>query len=493
MKKIKIIAKSILLLLVVSSTFSCQDAIDIEQPGRLLDSETFKSIDDLEAAVYGIYTRYDHTVQIRFNAVFTDEVARGISFTSDQLEAHILNSTSAEPNDIWGSHYRTISALNKVLAAAETNIDRAEDPEKYDALLGQLYALRAYSHFDLQSYFTTDYADDTALGVIILDYIADINTSDVRKTNGEVFTFISEDLDRAESLLNDDTNPIFVTKDFIIALRARMATYRENYTLANQYASDILSRWSLADKAQYFNMYEDSDNTEVIFKLERVINDGYNRQRDRGFGDVGTLFAFTNATASGGQFLEVGRDLYNQFNEDNADIRFSRNINPSKVVDPDYENNPNYQNSDILPVNKYSGSDGAPLMNDHKIFRVSEMVFIQAEALAAANDLVGAATSIKTLRDARFGTDTPLPVYATQQEAFGDILDERRKELFVEGHRWLDLKRLGERANRTIQRDPADCSITNACSLPITDHRFTLPIPVRETNINPALEQNPGY
>jgi len=100
------------------------------------------------------------------------------------------------------------------------------------------------------------------------------------------------------------------------------------------------------------------------------------------------------------------------------------------------------------------------------------------------------------LRDARFGSAQPLPSYGSQQEAFGAILDERKIELCFEGFRHKDLKRLGVAANRGVDRDPIACAIqSGACTLPASDFRFTLPIPIVEINANPGIsaQQNPGY
>ena len=162
-------------------------------------------------------------------------------------------------------------------------------------------------------------------------------------------------------------------------------------------------------------------------------------------------------------------------------------------MDPDYETNDNFLNDDVLLVFKYPGSGGQPLMNDLKEFRAAEMLLIRAEAAADANDLAGAAQLIKQLRDARLGGSQPLPSYSNQTEAFGGILDERRLELLFEGHRWVDLKRLGDRGNRAIDRDDKECSLLAGCTLPNNDHRFTLPIPIAEITANSAAEQNPGY
>jgi hypothetical protein len=146
-------------------------------------------------------------------------------------------------------------------------------------------------------------------------------------------------------------------------------------------------------------------------------------------------------------------------------------------------------------IQKYPGSEGTPLMNDLKIFRVSEMYLIRAEAAVASGNLGEAASLIKEIRDARFGSDTPLPSYGSATEAYAAILDERRVELSFEGHRYLDLKRLGTRANQGVARDAVDCSINGACSLPADDFRFTMPLPIVEFNGNPGLreQQNPGY
>ena len=73
---------------------------------------------------------------------------------------------------------------------------------------------------------------------------------------------------------------------------------------------------------------------------------------------------------------------------------------------------------------------------------------------------------------------------------------ERRKELAFEGHRYIDLKRLGADAGVPgTDRDATDGANSNAISplnILLGDYRFTLPIPQAEININPLI-QNPGY
>jgi hypothetical protein len=148
-------------------------------------------------------------------------------------------------------------------------------------------------------------------------------------------------------------------------------------------------------------------------------------------------------------------------------------------------------------IGKYPGSGGIVQLNDVKIFRSVEMYFIKAEALAAVSNFAGVAAQLQLVNTARFvaGTAPVIAVPATQNAAFAEILKQRRIELCFEGHRYLDLKRLGVKAGVTIDRNTVDCSAYDACSIPNTDYRFTMPIPGSEIGANAALkgQQNPGY
>jgi len=58
-----------------------------------------------------------------------------------------------------------------------------------------------------------------------------------------------------------------------------------------------------------------------------------------------------------------------------------------------------------------------------------------------------------------------------------DITNERLRELSFEGHKLHDFKRLKESIG----------------AMSFDDYRLVLPIPQRERNINPNLDQNDGY
>jgi hypothetical protein len=498
--------KKIKYLFIVSLAFlftNCEDAVDIVQDGRLSEDKAFANVVDLRAGLLGVYIDYDLTPEIAMGT-YTDEVAVGWAGGGQGLTTSLafnLDSSSAAALALWSQGYRELFSTNVLIKAALKISPKQADQAEYNDILGQLYALRAFSHFQLLSYFSTNYADDNALGVPIIDFVPSTDTQPLRNTNKEVYAAINADLTKAEGLLATTNVPTFITKDFVTALRARMAAYRQDYTSAATFAQQLIAKYPIANRTQYTNMFSDTDNTEIIFKLDRADNDRYDRQGNTGSvlagGGPGYIYAFTNATLTGGVYFEFSRNLFNLFSS--SDIRYTVSVAPTSVVSPNYQTAANYVLEDRLVIAKYKGITGALLSNDLKVFRSSEMLLILAESLAHNNNFNGATNStaalIKRLRDARFGTAQSLPVYASKAEAFAAILNERRVEFAFEGHRYKDLKRLGVRANQGVVRDPKDCAFNGACSLAPDSYKFTLPIPLAELNSNPGLraQQNPGY
>ncbi|MEO1652541.1 MAG: RagB/SusD family nutrient uptake outer membrane protein [Bacteroidota bacterium] len=479
----------ILLLGAIMTFGACENAIDIEQPGRLSADIAFQSVDDLQLGVLGVYDNFDYTPAISFNSVFTDQIRIGFDNGGQGIATEynfVLNPQSAISTALWTNYYGALNASTRVIEAAAAITPEAEEQDDYNNILGQTHALRAWAHFELLTYFSTDLTDDNAPGTIILNFIPSLADELPRNTTGEVFAVIESDLSQAEALLTTQSDPTFISLDFVTALRARIAAYRGNYTQADQFAASLLANYSLADTDQYSAMFLDEDNTEIIFKLERAIGDNYDGQGATGSafagGWAGANFAFVNSSVDGSPYYEMSTSLFNVI--DPADVRFAVNIDPTA----DFVNN-------ILPIGKYPGSSGQPLMNDLKVFRASEMMLIRAEAAADANDLTGAANFIDQIRDARFGSDQTAPTYATQAEAFAGILNERNIELAYEGFRWVDLKRLGARAGLTgINRDAGDCAVNGACFLGINDDRLrALPIPLVELDANSNIQQNLNY
>ena len=491
MKKIKNIFLAIGSLLLVSS---CSDALDIVQPGEIYRADAFKTVTDLRNYLNGdIYSRVNNTEEIGFTTVFTDEVGIGPSNGGQDKELHRfqLNANSDEPAGLWSTHYTVINRVNRLLDFANlVVVTTPADIAAKNAVLAEARALRAYSYIQLVSFFSVDPSNPNALGVILSTTPDryDLFIDRPRVSNQLIYNLIESDFLFAETnLASTATAYTRVTQKFIAAARARMYLYRKDYVKAKQYAT--LATGALSTPNTYNSMWGDAAQGECIFAAARPSGGTWS--------NIASTWYFNITSATGGAFLDMGRNLFNLYSQFPNDVRTAIWIDASAQINPNYAADINYVANDVLPINKYPGKAAQPLRNDLKIFRNSEMVLILAECEVASSNLTAAAILVRSIRTARtFAAPAPaLPVYATAQAAWADILLERRKELAFEGHRYLDIKRLAALAgNQGITRDNTDDDIPNQpLTLPLSDYRFTLPIPQLEIAGNVGIQQNPGY
>lgn len=493
MKKIKNI-----LILCSSVLFisSCSDALDIVQEGEIYRETAFTKVSHLRSYLDGdIYSRVNNTTEIGFTTIFTDECGIGPSNggQAKELFRFQLNANSSEPASLWSTHYTIINRVNRLLEFANlvTPTTALETAQK-NSILAEARALRAYSYVQLVSYFSVDPSNPNALGVILSNSVEEptVVSPRLRVTNQVIFNFVEDDLLFAQNnLLSTATNYRFVTPNFINALRARMYLYRKDYVKAKQYATAALAITPLTTSATTYNsIWTDGAQGEVIFAASRPSGGTWS--------NIASTWYFNTTSATGGAFLDMGRKLFNLYNQFPSDIRRVNWVDATAMINPNYANDFYYIQNDVLPINKYPGKTSQPLRNDLKLFRASEMVLILAECEVggATPNLVQAATLVRSIRTAR-GTGQTLPVYANAQAAWADILLERRKELAFEGHRYLDIKRLATLAGVAgIDRDNTDDDIPNQpLTLSVSDYRFTLPIPQQEVAGNVTIQQNPGY
>lgn len=474
--------KFLAVLFIAAMVSSCEDATDITQPGDITQDKVYESVDDLQLGLNGVYGAYSERTVVNFNAIFTDNAKNGKDSNgqNQQLYGHVLNTSTGAAQSIWANRYSTINFANRLLNGYDNLEFSTSDQEEADNIAGQALAIRALSHFDLMQYYAESYTDESALAVPYMDFVPeDLEIQPTRKTVGELYGFINDDLDKAADLMgNSDNGTFYINSDVVDAIRARVQLFHANYGEAETLASDLVSSYPLADPNQYISVFQDESQAEVIWSLARGLNESA----------IADMFYFNSVEFAGDPYVEVSNQLYNIL--DDNDVRKQVIVlNTESVVNqPDPADN-------VILINKYPGSDGGQLVNDFKIFRSSEMLLIKAEAQARQNNLSGAANSIKELLDARYGSSQTLPSYGSKNEALTDILKQRRIELAFEGHRFLDIKRYKDALNIGISRDAVDCASYNAenCNLPRSSYKFTMPIPQNELNANDVIKQNDGY
>jgi hypothetical protein len=492
--------KILLICFMAIFTLSCEDAIDIVQDGEINDAATFRTVADARSFLIGdVYRRVDITTEISFTAVFTDEVGIGNNNGGQGRELHryFLFANDADASGLWLRNYATINRVNRLIRGSQLiQVSTPEDEVALNSILAEARAIRAFAYLQLQTFFSTDMSNNEALGVMLIDFVPTVEIKLPRVPNAQIYELMEEDLQFAETNLSSlpAVNPFannykYVTQGFINAVRARMYLYRKNYTLAAQYAEAAIttSGVNLATGAAYNAMWNDAGRGESIFSASRPSAGAW--------GNIAGSFFFNTTSLTGGCFHDMGRNLFNALDSRPTDVRRINWVDATSVFDPTQTDPGIAVTTDVIVINKYPGKPSQPLRNDLKIFRISEMKLILAECAVGGStpNLALAASLVQEIRTAR-NTGQTLPTYASAQEAWADILLERRKELCFEGHRYIDLKRLGALANASIDRNILDDNILGTpLTLPISDHRFTMPIPQDEVQANTTIVQNPNY
>ncbi|UZO80959.1 RagB/SusD family nutrient uptake outer membrane protein [Aquimarina sp. ERC-38] len=529
---------------------SCEDALDIIQDGELNDQALFTSVDNMQLVLNEVYDQMTVVNEQIVGSQLTDEVALGDAGFPGNTHSFQIFSTNGFAENIWSQKYLVIDRANRLIRGSEFFTPIDEDLPRYNNILAQARAIRAFAHFQLLVYFSTDITNDSALGVMLSDQVQNIDTDLPRSTVGEVFTFIEEDLAFASTNLTNPTTGEgsynFFNTNIIDAMRARMYLYRENYELAEQFADNIINNsginlaqstgnlpnnfpQSTSETAQigaegqssfdtappetspiqlalfemdrsaagtpiapdYRLMWIDAIQGEIIFSMPRPNNAN----------NYGSIYNTNQSYTGGAPLWDMGRNLYTLYTQPLGngaqDFRRWCFVDRSATISP----NPTEatRTSEVIVIDKYPGKAGSHNSNDVKIFRMSEMYFIKAECRVEAGDLISAANLIQEVRQARNyinGAIVPTPSYANSTEAYADILLERNKELCFEGHRYIDLKRIGldagvNETNRFIT-DSENSSATSPFNISVNDFRFTLPIPQDEINVNDNMVQNPG-
>lgn len=540
--------RKIFLLFTFVAIISCEDATEIIQEGELNDAALYTSVENMQLVLNDVYNQVNTFNEVFVSSLLTDEVALGDSGFPSPTHNFQIFSTNDLANAIWITHYRAINRANRLINGSQLVDPSEAELTEFNNILAQARAIRAFCHFQLLTYFSPDITNDSAFGVMLVDFVPSIQQAIPRSTVGEVVQLIEDDLQFAEENLTTATQGAnswhFFNVNVVNAIRARMYLYRENYTLAEQFADELIDGSGIdlascqftlppnfplttdetshieangstsfdspppagtiqfalfqmdrftatTSSPEYRKMWVDAVQGESIFSLLRPNN-------------VSNLSGTYNTNQSyilGGPLWDMGRNLYNLYTEPMGggaqDFRRWSFVDRSATISSDPLTAT--QESEVIVIDKYPGKNGNHSSNDIKVFRMSEMYFIKAECRIENGDLTGAANLIQEVRQARNyipGATVPTPSYSNATEAFKDVLDERYKELCFEGHRYIDLKRMGAKAGVTetnrFPRDSENSSATNPANISVDDFRFTLPIPQNEINGNP-IEQNPGY
>lgn len=518
----------ILLLLIFSvAAFSCQDELDTNPTDSTSGDVLFTDVEKANVALNGIYRAM--YVADEWSAGWADEEFGTMAFTltydlmgEDMVQNeggsgwfwydYVYNVKSdythkdGRPYSVWFFYYTIISNANAIIASQE---GMTGAPSEINSLIGQAYALRAYSYFNLIRFYQQTYVgNQEAPGVpIYTEPTTNASEGKPRGTVADVYTQIDADIEQALQLLDPDVaaprnHPSHI--DYYVAngIKANIALEKNDWATAEAAAetamsggTEMLTRSEL-DKGFAFN---DVNANTVLWGVQ-IISEQTNATE--------SFFGHMDAGVDG-NYAETARKcisswLYNQMSDD--DVRKNKWWLGPLEVDAEIGAELSYNQF------KFQFSDPTNNLGDYIFMRHEEMMLVKAEAMcmqgkysqarAVLQELMAERDpgyDISSLTDANTLTTNDSNGPTTPAGGSVTLLDEiilqRRIELWGEVGRIMDIKRLKTGFSRNFEGSNHADKLLSRNTLNPEYPDFVMSIPQSEfdgnKNMDQATDQNP--
>ncbi len=488
----KKITYQISLVLLLITACSCNKWLDLKPRDGITRDEFWKTKEDIQAAVAGIYTSLLAAPPGSSDKALTewiflhgelraDMLAPGPRISVDERNAMDVNILSSTTLNTWAAFYRTINYCNTVLEYAPGV--KTTDPTLTDAQLNaytsEALAIRSMMYFYLVRIFRdvplklTSTAKDVDLenlpkseaSVILTQIVADLKKAE----SGAVTSYGSTTSDKGR-----------ITKYTVNAILADVYLWMDNYndciTECNKIISSQLFALQGSGGAWYTNVFYNGSSTETIFEFN-------NRS------SVNNVF-YNVLVQSNKRFIASNYVLTDVFPPDEVD--------PDRLFDIRADN---FYGTGNMGIVKW-GTENPSYVN-WQAYRFSDIMMLKAEALAMTGSGAEALALVEELRTKRNAVAvTSQIVDPGDQDAIVDyILSERSREFAFEGKRWFDLLRVAKRDNykrlqvllemvsRTVPPTVQQSAITKFTDV----NSHYMPISDPELFADPLLVQNPFY
>lgn len=444
---------------------ACEDMLDTEPRTALSPEVALANVSGTEAILVSVYNRL--LAQGAYgNSLFILPDIQGDIFVQRTGASRGTAAYTMAPGGTLGYYpYAAVNEANYII----DGIGTLEAPQATkDRLLGSAYFLRALNYFNAvrsYGYEPNKLVNGWDRGVILRDKPTKGLTEADFKARGTVtqaYQLIESDLQQAVTLLAGNTNVYYASPAAANGLLARVYLYWEKWADAEARATASIGATSArltTTAAAYKAAWSTAPNPESVFELN------VNATTE----SVGVNESMTSWVTSR-QWGDFGLNPELKALYPNGDHRLS-------LLTPGSGNSPSIEYLDKWNAWKGNFAQNLPVM------RVAELYLIRAEARAEQNKLADGLADLNVLRAAR---GVPAVAAATKQALIDAIMLERRLELAYEGHRFYDQKRRG----MAITRPSA---VGANATVPYTDFRILAPWPQAQVQLNPLLEQNPGY
>lgn len=394
-------------------------------------------------------------------------------------------STGWRSYDLWNGYYTWISNVNYIIAAAP-EMTGSDSDKNY--VLGQAYAVRAYSYFMLaQSFARTYKGHENEPCVPIYTEPTNIETDGKpRSTVQEVYTQITNDLTEAITRLTNTSksrvNQTHINAAVAYGFQARVALVMEDWATARDAAVAAIkaSGCTIGSGSVLTSGMNSATASNVMWGAEIST-------------DQSGMYAgfFTHMDADANAYGASARKQINKL----LYAKLGTNDIRREWWNPNDENNGEggYQQE------KFKFADTQLWTGDYIWMRVEEMYLTAAEAYCRLGDEVNAKlylNSVMKQRDSDYScnkTGTALGALTTDETGslLEEIIIQRRIELWGEFGRIYDIRRLKQGFTRTTEMGwPTSALIQGRDTQDPESYAWVLTIPQTEFDGNPSLDQS---
>ena len=482
MKSIYLIA----IVLLISLPRGCENVLDEKIYGQIADAEFWQTEQDAVSAIKAAYasTRGEWEGFAFWQFCIEDmgtNIATGGYFATLDFQAYTgWSGTTPDFVDwgIWPSFWRSINYANTVLdRVPQMDIDE----EVKERVIGEAYGIRALVYFYLVNWFG---------GMPEITTTVEVPMEIPRQSVESNYALIESDLLNAIDRLPDKSSLIAMgeqdygrlTSGAAKGLLARTYLEQGKWTECAAISQEVITSGEYSLEANYLDIFslanEGFSNKEVIWVIPFIA--GTSPEVDA---NVLQVYLWRAPEIS-------DYDIYYDWN---GDIRVTSEFYST------------FESNDLRRTGLFASSDGTadPIMllkwpadpstqgyysgTDYPLIRLADVILMRAEALANMDDVDGSVAEVNKVRS-RAGLPALDPGNFTAQSLLDHIHNERRWELYFEGHARRDMMRLDyDGLIEYIKSESADWEATGA------ERYLLLPLPSSAIASNPGLNQNPGF
>ncbi|EPR65162.1 RagB/SusD family nutrient uptake outer membrane protein [Cyclobacterium qasimii] len=475
--------KYIIYILTLLAGTSCSDFLELQPEHQISDGSFYKNANDFETALIGSYSSLQNLYDA--NLVYVGELTTDnaeIQWTTPSISEVELDEVNFTPsngflNSIWQISFNLVSQSNNILSRID-DVDMATQIR--DQIKGEALFLRALGYFNLVRTFGPVPIVDVAFRSP-----GEIAAYDMtRKPEEAVYQMIEADLNQATALLTDvnGLGKSRASSAAAMTLLGKVYLTQMDYSNAETALKGVVEGNDFSLESDYKSLFTNGNDelSESIFEIKYMSG---NLGVGNGFSSTFTparfdMDIFPNQMQGSGRILPTPEmaEAYEA-----GDLRRPASIGDSvKVISGGYEK----ELYGLKFVDFTTGVQGDGGIN-FTALRYADVLLMYAEALNQNGKQDEAMVYLNMVRE-RAG----LTVLSGLDQAAltAALAQERRVELFMEGHRWYDLVRTGKlltEMNAYFER--------NNLNFEVQAYKTIMPIPLREIDINPSLGQNTGY